>query len=66
MKNGRPIIVAGIHAIPFAKNYRIDFIMTAFWDRAAEKPNETLKAVFNSFHLIGEKKTTGNFENPQK
>jgi hypothetical protein len=66
MKAGRPIIVAGIHEIPFSKNYRIDFIMTAFWDKAAEKQNEMLKAVFNSFHLIGEKTTTGGFETPPK
>lgn len=66
MKSGRPIIVAGIHAIPFSKNYRIDFIMTAFWDKAAEKQNETLKAVFNSFRLIGEKKTIGGLETPRK
>jgi hypothetical protein len=66
MKSGRPIIVAGIHAVPFSRNYRIDFIMTAFWDKAAEKQNEMLRAVFNSFHLIGEKKTTGSFETRQK
>lgn len=66
VKSGRPIIVAGIHTIPFSKNYRIDFVMTAFWDKRAEKQNETLKAVFNSFHLIGENKTTGSFETLQK
>jgi hypothetical protein len=59
MKSGRPIIVAGIHSLPFSKNYRIDFIMTAFWDKSAEKQNETLKTVFNSFRLIGEKRTGG-------
>ena len=66
MKTGRPIIVAGIHEIPFSKNYRIDFIMTAFWDKAAEKQNEMLKAVFNSFHLIGEETTARGFETPPK
>jgi hypothetical protein len=65
MKTGRPIIVAGIHAIPFSKNYRIDFIMTAFWEKSAEKQNEALKAVFNSFHLIGEK-TAGTIVAPHK
>lgn len=64
MKSGRPIIVAGIHAIPFSKNYRIDFIMTAFWEKSAEKQNDTLKAVFNSFRLIGEK-TSGTSVAPQ-
>jgi hypothetical protein len=66
MKSGRPIIVAGIHAIPFSKNYRVDFIMTTFWDKAAEKHNDTLKAVFNSFHVVGENGTTGGFETPGK
>jgi hypothetical protein len=66
MKNGRPIIVAGIHEIPFSQDYRIDFIMTTFWDKAAEKHNETLKAVFNSFHMVGENGATGGFETPEK
>jgi hypothetical protein len=66
MKSGRPIIVAGIHVIPFAKNFRIDFVMTTFWDKAAEKHNDTLKAIFNSFHMVGETGTTGSFETPDK
>lgn len=65
MKSGRPIIVAGIHTIPFSKNYRIDFIMTAFWEKSAEKQNEGLKAVFNSFRLVGEKPRESN-PAPQK
>ncbi len=69
MKSGRPIIVAGIHVIPFSKNYRIDFIMTTFWDKAAEKQNDTLKTVFNSFHIVGDNVTTGTtggLETPNK
>ncbi|MGE5307379.1 MAG: hypothetical protein ACM3TN_29075 [Alphaproteobacteria bacterium] len=66
MKTGRSIIVAGIHEIPFSKNYRVDFIMTAFWDKGAEKQNEMLKAVFNSFHFIGEKTATSDLETPRK
>lgn len=54
MKNGKPIIVAGIHSFPFSKDYAINFTMTAFWDVNATKENEALTAVFNSFHLIGE------------
>ena len=64
MKRGRPIIVAGIHDIPFSQNHRIDFIMTTFWNKAAEKQNDTLKTVFNSFHMVGDNGTTGGFENP--
>jgi len=64
VKRGRPIIVAGIHAIPFSKNHRIDFIMTAFWEKSADKQNDTLKTVFNSFRLIGEK-TAGSEVAPQ-
>ncbi len=62
MKSGRPIIVAGIHEIPFSQNHRIDFIMTTFWDKAAEKQNDALKAVFNSFHTVGDNGTTGGLE----
>ena len=66
MKSGRPIIVAGIHVIPFSKIYRIDFIMTTFWDKAAAKHNDVLKTVFNSFNMVGENGTTGGFETPDK
>ncbi len=54
MKNGKPIIVAGIHAFPFSKDYSINFTMTTFYDPAATQENQTLTEVFNSFHLIGE------------
>lgn len=66
MKSGRPIIMAGIHDIPFSQGYRIDFIMTTFWDKAATKQNETLKTVFNSFHVIGENDTTSGSNAPDK
>ncbi len=64
MKNGPSIIVAGIHEIPFSQNYRIDFIMTTFWDKAAEKQNDALKTVFNSFHMLGDNSATGGSETP--
>ena len=54
MKNGKPIIVAGIHAFPFNKDYSVNFTMTAFYDPAATQENEKLAEVFNSFRLIGE------------
>ena len=54
MKNGKPIIVAGIHAFPFNKDYSVNFTMTAFYDPAATQENERLAEVFNSFRLIGE------------
>jgi hypothetical protein len=54
MKAGNPIIVAGIHALPFGKAYRVDFMMTAPWNSAARKENEAMMMAFNSFHLIGE------------
>jgi PsbP len=53
-KTGNPIIVAGIHSYPFSKDYSINFVMTAFWDSTANKENEILKTVFNSFHLLHE------------
>jgi hypothetical protein len=54
MKNGKPIIVAGIHAFPFNKDYSINFTMTTFYDPAATQENQRLTDVFNSFRLIGE------------
>jgi hypothetical protein len=54
MKAGHPIIVAGIHALPFGKAYRVDFMMTAPWNSAAQKENEAMMLAFNSFQLIGE------------
>jgi len=64
MKSGPSIIVAGIHEIPFSQNYRIDFIMTSFWDKAAEKQNDALKTVFNSFHMLGDNSAAGGSETP--
>lgn len=61
MKNGKPIIVAGIHAFPFNKDYSVNFTMTTFYDPAATQENQTLTDVFNSFRLIGEP-PTGNSE----
>lgn len=54
MKAGKPIIVAGIHAFPFDKDYSINFTLTSFWDPAATQENEMLTEVFNSFRLMGE------------
>jgi hypothetical protein len=54
MKNGKPIIVAGIHAFPFNKDYSINFTMTTFYDPAATEEHQKLTEVFNSFRLIGE------------
>jgi hypothetical protein len=54
MKNGKPIIVAGIHAFPFNKDYSVNFTMTTFYDPAATQENQRLTEVFNSFRLIGE------------
>jgi hypothetical protein len=54
MKDGKPIIVAGIHAFPFDKDYSINFTLTSFWNPAATQENEMLTEVFNSFQLMGE------------
>jgi hypothetical protein len=64
MKAGKPIIVAGIHAFPFAKSYSVNFMMTAFLDPGAKKENELLTAVFNSFHLLGEPESPNAGSNP--
>jgi hypothetical protein len=57
MKNGKSIIVAGIHAFPFNKDYSVNFTMTTFYDPAATQENQRLTEVFNSFRLIGEPQT---------
>lgn len=54
LKSGKPVIVAGIHSHPFSKNYSVSFMMTAFFDSAAEKENAMMTAVFNSFRLFDE------------
>lgn len=50
-----PIVMAGIHVIPFGKEYIIGFAMSSTLDAKAVDKNEVFKKVFNSFHMIGEK-----------
>jgi hypothetical protein len=64
MKNGKPIIVAGIHAFPFNKDYSVNFTMTTFYDPAATQENQSLTQVFNSFRLIGEPQTGNSAAKP--
>ena len=64
MKGGKPIIVAGIHAFPFNKDYSINFTMTTFWDPAAKQDNEMFTQVFNSFRLKGEPQTVTGATKP--
>ena len=51
MKTGNPVIVAGTHAYPFAKDYSVNFIMTAY-HRGNAAENRLLTTVFNSFRLV--------------
>ena len=64
MKEGKPIIVAGIHAFPFNKDYSINFTLTTFWNPAATQENEMLTEVFNSFRLMGEPPTSSGPTKP--
>ena len=50
-----PAGVAGIHLYPFNKDYLINFVMITTLKKDAKEENETCTAVFNSFHLVGEK-----------
>lgn len=50
-----PILVAGIHIVPFEKPYIVTFVMIAPVDSTATKNNETITRVFNSFHLLDER-----------
>jgi hypothetical protein len=49
--DGKSIIVAGIHALPFSKDYTLSFLMTAFTDKTAKAEINALVYVFNSFRL---------------
>ena len=52
--DGKSIVVAGIHAFPFAKDYAINFLMTAFLEKTSNADMDALLFVFNSFRLSGE------------
>lgn len=54
LTKGLPILVAGIHVIPFGRDYIVAFIMASKLDSSAKEENEMLTRVFNSFHIIGE------------
>ena len=54
-----PMVVAGMHAFPFGKNYIIGFIMTNILDPKDDKEKKTFTSIFNSFHLVGEKPVEG-------
>jgi hypothetical protein len=64
MPAGKPIIVAGIHAFPFKKDYAVSFVLSAFWDATATREQEVLTAVFNSFRLVGEPANAAGSEKP--
>jgi hypothetical protein len=53
VENGM-VAVAGIHVIPFGKDYMVTFLMIHPVNRNATAENETMEQVFNSFHLVGE------------
>jgi hypothetical protein len=59
MKQGKPIVVAGIHCLPFDRDYSVNFTMTTFWDPLATQENETLVQILNSFRLVGELRAKG-------
>ncbi len=54
LARGIPVLVAGIHVVPFGREYIVGFIMFSIVDRSTKEGNETLTRVFNSFHIIGE------------
>jgi len=61
---GKSVIVAGIHAFPFSKDYTLSFLMTAFTDKTAKDEINTLVQVFNSFHLNNEPGGTESHPGP--
>ena len=64
MPVGKPIVVAGIHAFPFGKDYSVNFVMSAFWDPKDTQGQKTMIAIFNSFRLLGEDQSTENSGKP--
>jgi hypothetical protein len=62
MPAGKPIVIAGIHAFPFGKDYSINFVMSTFWDPKATQEQQTMTAIFNSFRLVGENQSAENAE----
>ena len=48
-------LVAGIHILPYEKPYLVTFIMVTPVDKTANKDNEIITKVFNSFYVRGEK-----------
>ena len=49
------MLMAGIYIVPFEKPYMVTFTMITPVDRTATKNNETIRQVFNSFHVLGER-----------
>jgi hypothetical protein len=55
---GRTVVaVAGIHVVPFGKDYVVAFLMIHPLDPKATAENEMMDRVFNSFHIVGERPT---------
>jgi hypothetical protein len=49
------VIVAGIHLIPFGKDYAVNFLMVHPVNPKWIAENETMERVFTSFHLVGKR-----------
>jgi hypothetical protein len=56
----RSVIVAGIHVVPFSKDYVINFLMTAFLENTPKTEMDALLFVFNSFHMTGEERASAS------
>jgi hypothetical protein len=50
------VVVAGTHIVPFGKAYIIAFMMVSPLDATATSENETVRRVFNSFHIVRERR----------
>lgn len=55
IKGNVPMLMAGIHLVPFEKPYMVTFTMIGPVDPTATRDNETITRVFNSFHFLGER-----------
>jgi hypothetical protein len=55
LKTDLPMVVFGIHIVPFGKPYVLAFIVVTSVDKSATADNEALTKMLNSFHVTGEK-----------
>ena len=57
-EKGNPILIKGIHSVPFGRNYLVSFIMTTTVGVKNTEKRESFRDVFNSFHMLNDESGT--------